>query len=126
MAPALQLPPGSPAPPGSAPEQRPTVHTAVGAGQGVPLDQAVSAFQQLQVNGQVFLVGEIVQRGSTADPVEVRITDPSDRDTVSQVPFPVVVRAIQGTPGEPYVEVTPGANPVIQGEDAEQEAPASG
>lgn len=119
MSPAMQLPPGSPAPPGSAPppQQRPDVNTAAGAGQGVPLDQAISAFQALQVNGQVYLVGEIVQRGSTSDPVEVRITDASDRDTVSQVPFPVVVRVIDGAPTEPYVEVTPGASPTIQGEE---------
>jgi hypothetical protein len=117
MSPAIQLPPGAPPPPGAgAAQQRPTADTAAGAGQGTPLDQAITAFQGLSVSGRVFLVGEIVQKGSTQDPVEVRITDPGDRDTVSQVPFTVVVRQIDGEPQEPYVEVTPGASPTIQGE----------
>ncbi len=118
ITPALQEPPGSP-PPAVAPH--PSANTAVGAGQGVPLDQAITAFQSLQFNGRVFLVGEIVQRGSTSDPVEVRVTDASDRQTASQVPFPVSVRVLPGEPQEPYVEVTPGANPVIKGEEPSPE-----
>lgn len=123
MSPAMQLPPGSPPPPGAAPQAggppqpTPTADTAAGAGQGVPLDHAISAFQGLSLQGQVFLVGEIVMKGSTTAPVEVRITSAADRNVVSQVPFPVVVRVIPGEPQEPYVEVTPGANPVIHGEE---------
>lgn len=116
MSPALMQPPGSP-PPAGGPTPPPTADTAAGAGQGVPLDQAISAFQGLQVSGQVFIVGEIVMKGSTTSPVEVRVTDASDRNVVSQVPFPVVVRVIPSEPQEPYVEVTPGANPVIHGEE---------
>jgi hypothetical protein len=123
IAPPLQLPPGAPPPPGAtgAPSPAPTADTAAGAGQGVPLDHAISAFQSLQVQGQVYLVGEIVMKGSTTSPVEVRITDAADRNVVSQVPFPVVVRVISGEPQEPFVDVTPGGNPVIQGEEPSPE-----
>lgn len=120
MSPALQQPEGSPPPP-TAPAPPPTANTAAGAGQGVPLDHAISAFQGLQLHGRVFIAGEIVQRGSTSDPVEVLITDAADRNTVSQVPFPVSVRVIPDAPQEPYVEVTPGSDHTIQGEEPNPE-----
>ena len=81
------------------------------------LDEAIQAFQGVQgVTGRVFLVGEIVQRGSTADDIEVAITDPSDRqvliDGLPQYAGILVFHSVSAEPGEPHVEVTPGAEPL--------------
>lgn len=78
----------------------------------------MSAFRGLQgVNGNVYLVGEIVQTGSTSDPVDVDLTDTSDRDTVAHsVPFPVQIKVISGVPQEPYIDVSPGTtSTAVQG-----------
>lgn len=112
-APPVNLPPGAPAP--SAP---PAPAGAPGGGQ-ITIDQAVQAFRGLQgVNGQIFLVGEIVQTGSTSDTINVDITDTSDRDTIAQgVQLPIVIKVINGTPNEPYIEVTPGTtSTAVQGQ----------
>jgi hypothetical protein len=83
------------------------------------LNDAVPAFQQVQgLQGRVFLVGEIVQQGGTTDEVEVALTDGGDRQVIAdQVPFKGRLRfhSVEGEPTEPFVEVTPGADPVPQG-----------
>jgi len=84
-------------------------------GQGIDISTAVAAFQGLQVDGRVFLTGEIVENGVAGDTVEVSITDPDDRGTVSQVPFPTTVTLISGTPTGPFIEVTPGGSPTQGG-----------
>lgn len=112
-APAL---PPAPQPGPPSPNAAPTPPAHGSAAQGVILDQAIQAFQSLQVQGRVFLVGEIVQTGQTADPVNVDITSDADRDVVSKVPFPVIVKVVAAEPSEPYIEVTPGADTAMKGE----------
>lgn len=117
MSPALPLPPGSPPPAGAAPEaptQGPPGQVSA-TGEGVDISTAVAAFQGLQVSGRVFLTGEIVDSGVATDTVEVSITDPEDRGTVSSVPFPTTVTLIRGTPDGPFIEVTPGGAPTQGG-----------
>lgn len=109
FSPALALPPGSPTPT-PAPQ-------GGGAPAGIALDQVVQDFQSLQgITGRVFLVGEIVQRGTTEDDIEVAITDPSDRqlivDSLPQYAGIMHFHSVSAEPGEPHVEVTPGAEPV--------------
>ena len=104
--------PGPAAPAGAAPAPAP-------APQGVVLDQAVSVFQQAQgVVGRVFLVGEIVQTGRTEEEVEVAVTDPADKNTLTAaVPFELAFTVVTDVPGEPHIEVTPGAQPLQAGEE---------
>jgi hypothetical protein len=129
MAPPLNLPPGSPVPPpagGGAPVMAgapPPPGAPTPAPPGAPaagkltLDQVIQAFQSLQgIQGQVFLVGEIVQNGETTDTIEVDITSEADRDTIGRgVPFPVTIKVVSQPPSEPYIEVTPGASTATQG-----------
>ena len=120
VAPPLPLPPGAPAPgstPGGlAPGGAPPTHGTV-QGQ-YKLDQVIQQFQSLQgVSGRIFLVGEIVQTGSTSDTINVDITDTSDRDVISRgVQLPMQIKVVPKEPSEPYIEVTPGVNPVQKGE----------
>ena len=119
MSPALPLPPGSPPPAGAAPEaptQGPPGQVP-SPGEGVDISTAVAAFQGLTVEGRIFLVGEIVDSGIASASVEVDITDPDDRGSVSSVPFPTVITVISGTPNEPFIEVTPGGAPTQGGEE---------
>lgn len=126
--PPVKLPPGAPVPQGGlaaggTPPPTPASHGNQST--AVQLDQAVSAFQQLQgITGQIFLVGEIVATGQTSDAVGVDITSSTDRDTVaSGVPFPVDLKVISGTPNEQYIEVTPGTNDTsVKGEEPSPEA----
>lgn len=120
VAPPLPLPPGAPAPgapPGGlAPGAAPPSH---GTTQGqYKLDQVIQQFQAIQgLAGRVFLVGEIVQTGSTSDTINVDITSSSDRDVISrQVQLPMQIKVVSKEPSEPYIEVTPGVNPVQKGE----------
>lgn len=114
--PPLNLPPGAPAPVGSPapPSGPPAPPGAAPNAQGgsIILSAAVSQFQQLQgVTGNIYLVGEIVQTGSTSDTINVDITDASDRDTIAQgVQLPIQIKVITGTPNEPYIDVTPGTS----------------
>jgi hypothetical protein len=84
---------------------------------GVTLDQAISAIGQLQLQGRVFLVGEIVATGSAAEEVEVAVTEAADRQPLSQLPFPVVTRVIEGEPTEPWIEATPGSAGMSGGQE---------
>lgn len=118
MSPALQQPPGSPPPVGAPPP------TGQPAGQPVTIDQAAQQIQQIQgLQGRVFLIGEIVATGSTADTVEVAVTAPDDRDLIARsVSFPVKFVVVQGEPKEQYLEVTPGTQmPTVQGAAPEEE-----
>lgn len=123
QSPPLNLPPGSPVPGGTAPPVAPQASAAPG-GSKITLDKAIQAFQSLQgLTGKVYLVGEIVQTGETSDVVAVDITADADRDVVARgVQFPVQIKVIPAEPNEPYIEVTPGANPVMKGQMPEPEA----
>ena len=114
----IKLPPGAPVPQGE-PSPGPAGSPGVSPqGQGIALPDAIQAFQSLQgIQGQIFLVGEIVQTGSTQDALDVDITNPADRDTISQgVQLPMTIKIVNGPPNEPYIEVTPGASTAMQGE----------
>lgn len=121
MSPALKLPPGSPPPAALPAPGQPAA--AVPVGGGITLDEAMAAFQNVQgIVGRVFLVGEIVQAGAAGE-LEVALTDPSDRDTLTQA-LPqyrgkLKFHMFAGEPTEPHVEVTPGATPTPGG-SAEQ------
>lgn len=117
-----QLPAAPPGPPPSAvggPAAAPGPSPATPTAGEVILDQATTAFQQVEgIVGRVFLVGEIVQQGKTDEEIEVRVTEPDDRQTIVRgVPFDVDVRTVSAEPGEPHIEVTPGAEPLQQGEE---------
>jgi hypothetical protein len=116
-APPLAAPPPSaqpgvpPLPPSGAPAGAPS---AQGAGADViSIDQAVSALQSLDgIQGQLFLVGEVVDQAETDDAVEIAVTDPADRQTVKDgVQFEVAFSVVEGEPQEEFIEVTPGADP---------------
>lgn len=110
MSPALQLPPGSPAPQSGAPPvaaPAPGGPTAPAAG-GVSVDQALAAFQGVQLQGRAWLVGEIVAKGSTSSPVEIAVNNADDQATLKQAAqFPVVFHRIGGEPSEDSVEINP-------------------
>jgi hypothetical protein len=109
------------APPGQAPAP-PSGDAGAGAGE-ILLDQAVAAFQNVQAQGRVFLVGEIVAEGKTAEEVEVAVTDPADRQTIAAaVPFETAFTVVEDVPDEKYVEVTPGSQPLPGGAEPELEA----
>lgn len=107
----------TPAPPGAPPvtQVAPEAPAAPGAGAGnlVTLDQAIPALLAVEgVQGQVFLVGEIVDRGETDDTVEIAVTNGADRQVIQPaVPFPVSFQVVEGEPAEEFVEVTPGSDP---------------
>jgi hypothetical protein len=118
FAPALSLPPGSPNPaanaqPAAAPQ----------GGQGIPLDEAVAAFQGLQnIQGRVFLVGEIVTGAATQD-IEVALTEQGDRQAIAeglpQYAGLLAFTFVENEPSEPYIEVTPGQEPVQGGAETD-------
>ena len=85
----------------------------------VTLDDAVAAFQTVHTEGRVFLIGEIVQRGSTTDDIEVAVTNPADRETLSkglpQFAGMLFFTVVEETPREQFVEVTFGADASPQG-----------
>jgi len=120
--PAMRMPQGAPIPeqPG-APVEGPAASP-----NRVTLEEAISAFQGLQVEGQVFLVGEIVQSNQTSGDIEVSVTKGSDRqiiaDGLPQWAARLQFHTVSGEPGEPHVEVTPGAVPEQRGEEPDLEA----
>jgi hypothetical protein len=89
----------------------------------IALTDAVALFQNLtDIQGRVFLVGEIVDTGQTSDVIEVAITEPQDRaeitDGLPQIANRMEFTHVEDVPSEKYVEVTPGIGP---GEPVEPE-----
>ena len=115
---APALPPGPPSAQGGpppalgAPPQGTEIDT--GGEEVISLAEAIAAFQLIDVEGEVWLVGEIVQQGATSEDIEVDVTEPGDRQTlVSELPQyrgRLFFRVITTVPDEPFVEVTPGAD----------------
>jgi hypothetical protein len=102
--------PGIPAPPGG------------GQSEGqFTLDGAVGDFSRLKkVKGRIFLVGEIVQKGSTDGPVEVDVTNPIDKSTIinglpDEYHGQLTFHTVPGEPEEQHVEVGPGKTDGAQG-----------
>jgi hypothetical protein len=120
MAPALQLPPGAalgPEPQGQGPGGAPPAQNP----NTIKLDEAVKAFQALSgLKGKVYLVGEIVQNSETNDDIEVSITNPDDKQVITdglpQWAGRITFHTISKEPIEPHIEVTPGAVPEQKGE----------
>lgn len=68
----------------------------------------MTAFANVQLQGQAWLVGEIAATGQTTDTVEIAITDPADKQPLQQAAtFPVVFHQVSGTPKEDNVEIEP-------------------
>lgn len=65
------------------------------------------------VQGRVFLIGEIVQRGQTDGPIEVAVTARADEQTImAALPqYHFDFKVVAGVPEEANVEVTPGTAP---------------
>jgi hypothetical protein len=115
--PALKLPPGSPAPDTqAAPSGAPPSSAA--PSEGVTVQQALDAFQSVQLQGKAWLVGEIVAKGSTADAVEIAVSNPDDKQTLqSAAPFPVIFhQAPESGPQEDSVEIVGGGEEAGPGE----------
>jgi hypothetical protein len=111
ISPALMLPPGSPPPQGGAasPPPAPSAPGSAPASDagGVTIQDAMSAFQSVQLQGRAWLVGEIVAKGSTSNAVEIAITNPDDQAALQQAAqFPTVFHRISGEPQEQSVEIT--------------------
>lgn len=107
VAPPLPLPQGAPPPGGSAPGA-PTGHPSpsAGAGTSVTVQQALAAFQNVQINGHAWLVGEIAAKGRTSDVVEIALTDRSDEAPLKQAAtFPVMFHIVTSAPTEQSVEI---------------------
>lgn len=126
--PAPPLPGGvPPAGPPAGPELPPEMGGGAGAMFGeqeenvILLQEAIAVFQQIDVMGRVWLVGEIVQVGQTAGEIEIDVNDPSDRqrlvDGAPQYRGRMSFRVISTEPDEPAVEVTPGADTTPTGLD---------
>lgn len=115
-----------PAPPAGVPAPAEAAPVAAGAGI-ITLDQALATFLSLDgIQGRVFLVGEIVDRGETDDTVEVSVTEPGDRQTIrDQVQMPLAFQVVQGEPAEEFVEVTPGSDPRAGGTEPDMAALAA-
>jgi hypothetical protein len=112
------LPAQLPPPPGGAPGGAPPAQSS-----GTLLNDVVAAFQQgARPAGRVFLVGEIVVTGQTDDEIEVALTDGGDRqglvDALPMFRGRLRFHSVDGEPDEPFVEVTPGSDPVPQGLEA--------
>jgi hypothetical protein len=100
--PAIALPAGSQTPPG---QGGPAPAPQGGAG-GVTLQDAQSAFQGVQLQGQAWLAGEIVAKGQTQDPVDIFVTDDADRQPLqAAAQFPVAFHPTKGAPQEQSVEI---------------------
>lgn len=102
-------PPGGPLPPGP-----PTPG-------GPPAPSGPPTLAQVQTDmlgvrglqGRAFLIGEIVQRGSTDGPVEVAVTERADEQTLTQAlpQYHFSFTVVAGEPNEENVEVTTGVTP---------------
>ena len=82
----------------------------------VTLDEAVAAFQTVaDVQGRVFLVGEIVTQGQTVDDIEVAVTVAADKQTISaalpEFAGMLFFVDVEAEPREQFIEVTPGSDP---------------
>lgn len=78
----------------------------------VNLDQARAAFEAVRgIQGQVYLVGEIVQQGQTNRQIEVMITNPADQAVLirglPEYQGRLLIHVITGKPQEQSVDVTP-------------------
>jgi hypothetical protein len=112
--PALNLPPGSPAP--AQVGAPPPTGAAAGApalpasGGGVTVQQALDTLGQAQLAGKAWLVGEIVAAGTTSDAVEIAVTNPDDKPVLQQAAtFPVVFhQAPASGPQEDSIEIVSG------------------
>lgn len=125
------MPPGAPAGPAGPPDMGappPATPPSVGTGlpQGNPGDEftlqgAIGDFSTLRkLKGQVFLIGEIAQKGSTNGPVEVALTDMTDKSTIvnglpDEYHGNLKFTKVGGEPEEPHVEVGPNAPPPAPG-----------
>lgn len=108
--PALPLPPGAPVPQaGAPPAAAPAAPAGVAPAAGVTLQDALAAFQNIQLRGRAFLVGEIVAKGSTTDSVEIAVTDDADRQSLQDAArFPVAFHTVSGEPQEQFAEIGTG------------------
>lgn len=100
-------PPGGMPGPGMAAPQ-------AGPSRPVTLDDATAAFQAVSgIQGRVFLVGEIVSQGQSSGLIEVAVTNPADRQTLSDAlpQYQLSFHVVRAEPTEPHVEVTPGSVP---------------
>ncbi len=106
--PPLQLPPGSPQPQAGAPPEAAPQTPAAPASAGVTIQQAQAAFQNVQLAGRAWLVGEIAATGSS-DTADVAVTDPADRQPLGDAAdFPVRFTVVTGEPKEQAVEIGTG------------------
>lgn len=106
---APQAPPGMALPEAGTPAALPETSDA-----GITLEEAMALFGAMtDIEGRVFLVGQIVVEGYTEDELEVAITEQDDRATILGQAPELRGRArfipIQTEPREQFVEVTPGA-----------------
>lgn len=110
QSPALPLPPGSPLP-GSSPGGPPPGPPAGAPGgqtatNTVTVQDALTAFQPVKLNGRAWLVGEIVAKGRTANVVEIAVTDKTDEAALkSAAPFPTLFHLVAAQPEEDAVEI---------------------
>jgi len=108
--PALPLPAGAPVPPVGAPSgAAPAAPAGAAPSAGVSLQDALAAFQSVQLQGKAYLVGEIVATGSTADAVEVAVTDDADKQALQDAAtFPTIFHTVAGEPNEQFAEIGTG------------------
>lgn len=111
--PAGAAPGGAPAPAPAAPAG-PALNAPAASSNAINVQEAIAAFQGLTgIQGRVWLVGEIVERGTTSDDIEVMVTEPGDRQTIAsglpQYMGRLTFHVTSGEPSERNVEVTPGA-----------------
>lgn len=116
--------PPTPATAGAPPQNPQSPQAAQGQAQGVTLNEAAAAFQQVQgIQGRVFLVGQIVATGKTNGDIEVALTSGADRGTLSaglpQYAGRLVFHSVANEPNEAFVECTPG-RPIQRGGDEQQ------
>jgi hypothetical protein len=121
FAPPLALPPGAPVPTPAAGPAPPSTPPGITPG-SIPLDEVIQAFSGLSnIAGRVFLVGEIVQTGSAADDIEVALTNPADKqpitDGLPQYAGLLHFVSVENEPEEAFIEVTPGAEPTQGGSE---------
>lgn len=105
--------PGLPGGSGLPSPQPPAGAAGPASPQQLTVDLVASLIKSVDgLSGRVWLVGEIVQNGSTANEVEVAVTDPADRqrivDAVPQLHGRLVFHVVKGAPSEASVEVTRG------------------
>jgi hypothetical protein len=111
-------PPGAPPVPG--PDGGPPMPTP-SQSYKFSLQGAIGDFQRLKkIQGQIWLAGEIVQKGGTNDNVEVVISEPIDKSTIihglpDEYHGHLQFRVSHELPKEPHIEVTPGSKASVAG-----------